>query len=359
MAGNDKSRILAGAGYSVSATGAQLRGGLFRRTTGEGEWEALSAGLPQNVEVRAIAVHPQNPDIIYAGTQDGPYRSTDGGNRWERLGFPDRGAVIWALSIHPTRPNILYAGTAPVALYRSMDGGDNWSRLPRAISPAHCERKGFETRVVRITVDPSRPDDVYAALEVSGVIRSSDGGDTWSDMSASLIKLAEQPHLQSNVGGRHCGHCEGMLDSHAIAVSPAAPGTAFLAIRMGLFRSDDRGATWHDTSIGRFSPLTYCRDVIVSPHDARVMYACLSPAAFSNDGSLYRSDDIAQTWRRIDQGVKAASTLMAVCVHPRDAAQVVCVSRGGQVFGTQDAGASWKEYPLPQGVHDAYTVACL
>ena len=359
MAANGETRIFAGAGYSVSRAGIQLRGGLFRRSPGEGEWEALSSGLPDKVEVRAIAVHPHDHHVIYVGTQDGPYRSSDGGDHWERLGFPDRNAVIWALSIHPTRPNTLYAGTAPVALYRSLDGGNNWHLLPNAKSPAHCEREGFETRTVRITADPSRPDDVYAALEVSGVIRSSDGGDTWADMSASLIKLAEQPHLQSSVGGRHCGHCEGMLDSHAIAVSAAAPGTPFLAIRMGLFRSDDRGAVWHDTEIGRHSPLTYCRDVIVSPHDARVMYTCLSPAAFSSDGSLYRSDDMAQTWKRVDHGVKAESTLMTVCVHPRDPAQVYCASRGGQVFGTQDAGASWHEYRLPQGVQDVYTVACI
>jgi hypothetical protein len=62
---------------------------------------------------------------------------------------------------------------------------------------------------------------------------------------------------------------------------------------MGLFRSDDRGATWCDTEIGRFSPLTYCHDV-VSPHDPRVLYTCLSPANFSGDLSLYCSDDLAQ-----------------------------------------------------------------
>ncbi|MGZ5172965.1 MAG: WD40/YVTN/BNR-like repeat-containing protein, partial [Burkholderiales bacterium] len=286
-------------------------------------------------------------------------RSTDGGNHWERLGFPDRGAVVWSLTIHPTRPHTMYAGTSPVALYRSEDSGDTWRKLPQAKSPAHCEKAGFDTRTVRITVDPSRPDDIYVALEVSGVIRSSDAGETWTDVSASLIKLAEQPHLKSSVGSRSCGDSEGMLDSHAIAVSSAAPGTAFLAIRMGLFRSDDRGASWYDTNIGRFSPRTYCRDVIVSPHDARVMYACLSPAAFSNDGSLYRSDDLAQTWRRIDHGIKADSTLMAVAVHPSDPARVYCVSRGGQVFGTEDSGASWQEYRLPESVRDAYTIACL
>ena len=88
------------------------------------------------------------------------------------------------------------------------------------------------------------PDVIYAALEVSGVIRSTDGGETWTDLSAPLIKLAEAPHLKSRIGSDI--DSEGMLDSHAFAVSAAAPGTAFLAVRMGVFRTDDRGATWSD-----------------------------------------------------------------------------------------------------------------
>ena len=359
MARNGATRIFAGAGYSTGAGGARLRGGLFRRDAGEGEWEILSAGLPENVEARAIAVHPRDTNVIYVGTQDGPYRSTDGGDHWERLGFPERGAVVWSLAIHPTRTNVMYAGLAPVALYRSEDSGDSWEKLPQAKSPAHCEKDGFDTRTIRITVDPGRPDDIYVGLEVSGVIRSTDAGETWSDMSESLFELAREPHLKSNVGGRSCDDCEGMLDTHALAISEAAPGTAFLALRMGLFRSDDRGATWRDTNIGRFSPLTYCRDVIVSPHDPRVMYACLSQAAFSTAGSLYRSDDLAATWQRFDRGIEARSTMMAVAAHPSDPARVYCIARGGQVFGTEDSGSSWQEYPLPAGVHDAYTVACV
>src|SRR5207249_1978377 len=90
-----------------------------------------------------------------------------------------------------------------------------------------------------------------------------------------------------------------MMDSHALCVSSAWPGTVFLAARMGIFRSTDRGMTWEDMEIRRFSPLTYARDVRVSPHDARTLYACLSPAARSADGSLYRSDDLGQSWRRV------------------------------------------------------------
>ncbi len=359
MAGNGTTRIFAGAGQGEAKFRGKYRGGLYRRSPGDGAWQALARGLPENVEVRTILVHPQDSNVIYVGTQDGVYRSTDGGERWERLGFPEKNVVIWTLGIHPTRPKTLFAGAAPVAVYRSDDGGDNWRRVPGAKSPAHCERADFDTRTIRITFDPSRPDDVYVALEVSGVIGSRDGGETWTDLSSSLFKLAEQPHLQSSVGGRHCGHCEGMLDSHALAISSAAPGTAFLAVRMGLFRSDDRGSTWRDTEVGRFSPLKYCRDVIVSPHDPKVMYAALSQAAFSTAGSLYRSDDIAQTWKRIDHGVKAESTVMAVSTHPKDPARVWCVTRSGQVIGTEDGGKSWADYRLPEGVHDVYTVACV
>ena len=351
--------LFAGAGANSSPTGATVVGGLFRCDTKEGIWPAAHDGLPPDPEVRAILVHPGNSNIIFAGTQDGPYRSTDGGDHWHRLNFPDRNIVIWSLTIHPTQPNILYAGAAPIALYRSLDGGDTWHRVPSVLSPAHCERSGFDSRVLRITIDPHRPDDIYLALEVSGVIRSTDGGETWKDMSGHLIKLADQPHLHSNVGGRHCGHLEGILDSHATAMSAAAADTIFLGLRMGLFRSDDRGVTWYDTEIGRFSPLTYCHDVIVSPLDPNVLYVCLSPAAVSADGSLYRSDDLAKTWRRIDRGIKADSTMMAVYAHPGDAAQVYCVTRTGQVFGTADAGDSWREYRLPKGVEDVYAIACV
>ncbi len=110
--------------------------------------------------------------------------------------------------------------------------------------------------------------------------------------------------------------------------------------------------------VGRFSPLTYSRDVRVSPEDPRVLYACLSPAARSKDGSLYRSADLGQTWTRFDHGIKAETTMMAVALHRQDANQVHCVSRGGQVFSTLDAGKTWQEHDLPAGVRDVYAVAC-
>jgi photosystem II stability/assembly factor-like uncharacterized protein len=196
---------------------------------------------------------------------------------------------------------------------------------------------------MRLAADPARPDEVYAALEVGGAMRSPDGGDTWEDCSAGLVALADRPHLKSRI--QSDSDTEGMLDGHALCVSAARPGTVFLAVRMGLFRSADRGTSWQDMEVGRFSPLTYARDVRVSPQNPRVLYAC-------------RSQDLGETWTRFDHGVKADSTMMAVALHPRDADQVYCVSRSGQVFGTADGGRSWREQHLPDGVTDVYTIAC-
>jgi photosystem II stability/assembly factor-like uncharacterized protein len=344
------SRVFVGAGAFTAGT----LSGLFRRV-GDGGWEQLTRGLPDPVQVMAITVHPHEPRTIYIGTQDGPYRSTDGGDRWQRLSFPESGGQVWSILVHPADPRRVYAGTSPVGVFRSDDAGDTWRRLPNAVQPERVKMP-FACRVMRMAVDPARPESLWAGLEVAGVMRSEDGGGTWTDCSADLVKLAELPHLKSRIVSDT--EIEGMLDVHALGISPAQPGTVFLALRMGLFRSSDGGRSWQDMEVGRFSPLTYGRDIRVSPHDPRVLYACLSPAARSEDGSLYRSDDLGQTWKRFDHGMKAERTMMGVAVHPRDADQVYCVSRCAQVFGTQDGGATWHEYALPSHVQDVYVVAC-
>ena len=347
MANTPIQYIFAGGDHDARLNDTRDYGGLFRRSPGDGEWETITQGLPKNVATRAIAIHPNDPRVLFVGTQDGPYRSTDSGAHWERPNFPDRNVDIYAITYHPTKPNVLYAGAAPVALYRSEDGGDSWKKMPAARAPKNCDMD-FPVRVIRMAVDPSRPDDIYLALEVDGVIRSTDGGETFTDVSAPLIKLAQEPHLKSKIGSSM--EAEGMLDCHCIVVSPASPGQPILAVRMGLFRAGDRGASWHDMRVGRFSPLTYARDVCVSTHNPRTLYACLSTAARSNDGTLYRSDDLGENWRRFDHGITAEGTMTCVTVSRADPKRIYCVSRVGQVFGTEDEGASWREYRVPPGV---------
>jgi photosystem II stability/assembly factor-like uncharacterized protein len=342
--------VYAGTARSMGATA----GGIFRQEAGDNRWEHLTNGLPEDADVHAITVHPENPDVVYVGSTKGAYRSTNRGNSWERMRLPED-ADIWSVCIHPKNPRIVYAGATPPGVYRSDDGGDTWRKMA---DPGLPDRviMGFACRVMRLDVDPNSPDDVYATLEANGAMRSRNGGESWEDCTTDLIRFCEEPKYRSRIGSQT--EIEGMLDGHALTCSAAAPGTVFLANRMGLFRSNDRGEHWQDMEINRFSPLTYGRDIRVSPHDAKVLYACLSPAARSTDGSIYRSDDVGQTWKRFDHGVKAEATMMGVAVHPRDPHQVYGVSRFGQVFGTQDGGRSWSESRLPEGVRDVYAVAC-
>jgi uncharacterized protein (DUF924 family)/photosystem II stability/assembly factor-like uncharacterized protein len=341
----DQSYVYAGVGWWRGGT----RGGVFRLDLADGEVRHLTHGLPEETHVQAVTLHPENPEIVYIGTEDGPYRSTDRGEHWERLGFPDRGTQIWSILVDPKDPKTLYAGTSPVAVYRSQDGGDNWRRLAEPRLPERV-RMPFACRVMRLAKDPGRPAEIYAVLEVNGVMRSLDDGESWEDCSADLIRLAGPAATPRDR--------EGMLDGHALSVSPAGPSTVFVAVRKGLFRSADRGSSWQDMEIGRFSPLRYGRDIRVSPHDPRVLYACLSPAAQSTDGALYRSDDSGGSWRRFDRGVKAEATMMGVALHPRDPDQVYGVTRCGQIFATRDGGHSWHEHRLPAGCEDTYAIAC-
>src|SRR5271167_3901499 len=273
------SHVYAGAARSMEGT----FGGVFRQAVGDDRWEHLTNGLPEATEVHAITIRPENPDVVYIGTTKGTFRSTNRGGRWERLSLPDKDADIWSVCAHPKNPRILYAGATPPGVYRSEDGGDTWRKMA---DPGVPDRviMAFPCRVMRLAVDPNSPDDIYATLEANGTMRSRNGGETWEDCTADLIRFCEEPKYRSRIGSQT--EIEGMLDGHAIAVSAAAPGTVFLANRMGLFRSSDRGEHWQDMEISRFSPLTYGRD-IVGPVDRPVGAArCRAEAARSTDGSI-------------------------------------------------------------------------
>lgn len=339
---------VAGYGSRPHETGSV---GVFRRDAAGGEWQHVLTHL----ETHTVLVHPADPNLVFAGTVDGVWRSTDRGATFQRPRFPDAGHQIWSFLVDARDPKRIYAGGSPVAIYRSEDAGESWRKLPdpgikdRAAAP-------FAVRVMRMVQHPTRPDEIYAALEVNGVIRSEDAGETWADCSKDLIRLSALPHLQSKIVTDT--FAEGMLDGHAITISPADPDAVVIAVRMGLFRSVDQGKTWQDMEMKKFSPTTYGRDVKVAPQDPKTMYAALSVAAASRDGGLYRSQDAGKTWARFDK-VQVHGTIMSVALHHTDPKQVYIGARyQGEVFGTQDGGESWSAMPLPGQVKDIYAVAC-
>ena len=326
--------------------------GVFRRRTDGGEWEHVLA----TSEVHTVFVHPEDPDLVFAGTSDGVWRSPDRGASFRRAKFPDGGTQVWSFIAIDDAPDRMYAGGSPLGVYRSEDRGASWERLPTPEIRPRCECP-FSPRVMRMAQRPGRPDEIYAALEIAGSMRTTDGGETWEDLNEGLVRLSDRPHLRSSIVQRET-HAEGMLDGHAIAISPATPDTPIIALRMGLFRAREGGRRWEDLEVGRFSPTTYARDIKVSPHDPGTLYAALSVAADSRDGGVYRSTDAGATWQRFDR-VQVNGTIMSVGLHPSDQNQVCIGARyDGEVFATVDGGETWQACPLPGPVKDVYAVAC-
>lgn len=339
------------AGYvgRPDATGAV---GVFRHPTEGGEWEHVFGDL----EAFTVFVHPADPSQVFAGTSDGVWRSDDHGASFARAEFPDSGIQIWSFLAIEDNPDRMYAGASPIDVYRSDDRGSSWRKLPNPGIKERCSGP-FAPRVMRMVQRPGRPDEIYAALEIAGAMRTTDGGESWQDLTDDLVRLSDLPHLRSSIVQKET-HAEGMLDGHAITISPAAPDAPIIACRMGLFRTQDGGATWNDMEIKRFSPTTYGRDIKASPHDPKTLYAALSVAAASHDGGVYRSTDAGETWERFDK-VQVHGTIMSVGLHASDPNQVYIGARyNGEIFGTTDGGETWREMPLPGEVKDIYSVAC-
>ena len=116
-----------------AATTAQAdkggKAGVFRRAADDG---GLGATCSRTWRPSRSSCNPRDPNLVFAGTTDGVYRSTDRGATFKRTNFPDRGVQIWSFMIDPANPKRMLAGGSPVSVYRSEDGGESWKRHARA-----------------------------------------------------------------------------------------------------------------------------------------------------------------------------------------------------------------------------------
>lgn len=127
------SHIYAGVAGYIGRSHEKGGVGVFRRGAGADAWQHVLS----EVETHALIVHPDDANVVCAGTADGVWLSTDRGASFRRAEFPDRGRQIWSFLVDARDHRRIYAGGSPVAIYRSDDCGASWRRLP---DPGIAER---------------------------------------------------------------------------------------------------------------------------------------------------------------------------------------------------------------------------
>jgi photosystem II stability/assembly factor-like uncharacterized protein len=269
-------------------------GGVFKSVDSGIYWQPVSDGFLKTGPVGAIAVAESDPNVVYAGmgdtcmrpdmaSGDGVYKSTDGGKTWAHLGLEDTRHIA-QIRIHPRDPNLVYVAAfghafgpnAERGVYRSKDGGKAWERVL-----FKSERAG----AIDLSMDPTNPRVLYAAIyqfvrspwdEISGgpdsgLYKTTDGGDTWTDISS------------------HQGLPTGIKGRIGVAISPAKPSRVWALIEAvdgALFRSDDSGATWQrisDKRDIRRSPSSYMH-IYPNPKDPDKLFVLSYEAWKSADG---------------------------------------------------------------------------
>jgi photosystem II stability/assembly factor-like uncharacterized protein len=269
--------------------------------------------------VRALAVHPHDPRTLYLGSEQGLFRTTDGADRWTRVESPLNGRQLWSVLLLPQAPEVILAGTCPSRLFRSGDGGRTWTELPVRMVQ-ECPRI-LHTRVTTLTADPTEPETVWAGVEIDGLRRSRDAGQTWQAVGRGLSSL----------------------DIHALAVVPGdGQGKRLLAsTNNDLNLSMDDGETWWPLQIGKVLPWSYCRGLAQLPRRPEIVLLGSGDAPPGSVGIVARSSDGGATWCSATMPGRANSTIWNFAVHPADPDLVYASSVSGEIYRSTDAGTSW------------------
>jgi photosystem II stability/assembly factor-like uncharacterized protein len=246
------------------------------------------------------------------------FASHDGGARWERIGAGAALPTIWALTIDPVDPDILFAGTRPAGVYRSRDGGRQWEKLAVDIAQECSIGIPFVTGVV---VDPDDHHIVWAGVEIDGVFRSMDGGDTWTHLKTGLYDA----------------------DIHAVALAATQPKRLYASTAREVFTSSNLGETWQPLDIREKWPLPYARGIMVKADDPGVLFAGCGETTTGENGHVLRTTDFGETWEVLLLPTQPNATVWGLATHPANANRIVAFSLFGEVYVTEDAGASWRK----------------
>jgi len=296
-------------------------------TAGWGVWHSPDAGkswtrhrapFPLNSRIQALVAHPSEAHTVYAGGDTGVFVSHTGGARWEHVTANGVLPTIWSMAVDPVDPRVLFAGTRPSGLYRSRDGGQKWEQLAIDLAQKCAIGVPFVTSVM---VDPDDHRMVWAGVEIEGVFRSRDGGDTWAHLETGLYDP----------------------DIHAMTIAATQPKRVYASTASEMFVSDNLGESWNALGIKKKWPLPYARGIAVKADDPGVLFAGCGQTTTGEKGYVLRTTDFGETWETMSLPIQPNATVWGLATHPADGNRIVAFSLFGEVYVTEDAGASWRK----------------
>ncbi len=356
---------------------------------GVGVWTSIG---PDGAEVGALAVDPDDADVVYAGTLNGIFKSTDAGATWDVASKGLGPAGAWVHTLVATS-DAVYAGTESNGVYKSTDGGATWVPSSKGLPPP----EEYTTSVGVLVADPRFPNRLWAAAGRS-VFLTTDGGVTWQERSRGLpigapgqgLALAPDGRtlyvsnfravFKTTDLGRKWKRVSFGLPGDAslgeLTVDPTAPSTVFVGAGTGLWRTTNAGASWKRVLDGGtvralawqgtrlFASVSdearhavYSSDdhgttwtaAARSPSDPDVIDLAAGPdflyagtrRRFFQAGGVFRSLDHGRTW---DSSMKGIISQEAFCVAVDPSNPDVLYAGVGSlgVFKSTDRGAAWE-----------------
>jgi len=337
-------------------------GGVWISSDGGLTWEPVFDDQPV-ASIGAVAINQSNPDIIWVGTGEsnvrnstsigrGIYKSVDGGRTWNLSGLADSERID-RFALHPTNSDVAYVAALGTlwgpneqrGVFRTSDGGESWQRI------LYVDE---DTGATDIKMDPSNPDWLYAAMwqfrrwpyqfesggPGSGIYISQDGGATWNQKT-------EEDGLPA-----------GELGRTVFAVSPAAPKRVYALVeakKSALLRSDNAGESWqkvneeYNVSDRPF----YYSELSVDPQDANRVYNIASRLRESIDGGVTFTQNPVIACCASGNSVHIDNH--AFWINPNDSRHMIIGNDGGLAI-THDRGETWRfvrNLPVAQFYHVA------
>lgn len=286
-------------------------------------WNRLltpTGGFYNEARCWAVATHPERPGEVLAGTDQGLYRYTEARQRFDFVPSPMDDLHILQIEQDPKDPDFIVCGTRPSEIFISRDNGESWTRS-NLNGSTECWFINT-SRVTSIHFDPRDADTIWITIEIDGVFRSTDRGETWTRLIDGLADC----------------------DTHDLVFIDDDDGsrTVLCSTEAGLHKSTDNGRNWSIVPVpDDVAPWPYWRSIKYRADKNGVIFASVGDKPSGETGVLLISRDCGATWERSSLSEPVNSTIWSIATNPADPNLVFFITIFGQIYRSQDGGESW------------------